>query len=323
MAPKKKKKGAVDPEREEAIAKTFSTFKLEYKRQCESLGVQPVEGIERIPFLERVQRLAVYAQPIGPVGATAVAAAASGMDPSLLKVDSMTLMKCDLRDQGAATLAVLLRNKFGMVACELIENDIGWEGANSIGLALKANNCLQVLNLDCNPLGDEGIAALADGLRWNGFLSNLSVQYCGIGCYGAGALAQDVVANEYCRLTELSLKGNELGPEGVASIADSLKQNTTLVSINLADTGMGNSGISRDAMREALVRHPTLTALDLNLNAIGPEGGQMLLEVLSLNTNITKCGVFERLGKVYQEIQEKAAGNGGKKKKGKKKKKKK
>jgi len=323
MAPKKKKKGAVDPEREEAILKTFATFKLEYKKQCEQLGVAPVEPIERVPFMERVKRLAVYGQPIGPVGCTAVAAAVSGMDPSLLSVDSLTLMKCDTRDQGASTLAMLLRNKYTIQVCELIENDIGWEGANSIGLALKANNCLKTLNLDCNPLGDEGIAALADGLRWNGFLEQLSVQYCGIGCYGAGALAQDVVANDYCRLTDLNMKGNELGPEGVASIADSLKENTTLVSLNLADTGMGNSAISRDAMREALVRHPTLTSLDLNLNAIGAEGGQMLLEVLSLNTNIGTCGVFERLGQVYKDIQESAANNGGKKKKGKKKKKKK
>ena len=131
-----------------------------------------------------------------------------------------------------------------------------------------------------------------------------------------------MIANDYCRLTDLSLKGNELGPEGVAAIADSLKLNRTLTSVNLADTGMGCDPISRDAMREALVRHPTLTALDLNLNAIGNEGGQMLLEVLSLNTFIVKCGVFERLGLLYRDIQDKVAENGSKKKKGKKKKKK-
>ena len=197
-----------------------------------------------------------------------------------------------------------------------------WQGANEIGLALKANFVLKSLCLNCNPLGDEGIAALADGLRWNGYLEKLHVQYCGIGCYGVGALAQDVIANDYCRLTDLSLKGNELEPEGVAAIADSLKENRTLTAINLADTGMGNDPISRDAMREALVRHPTLINLDLNLNAIGTEGGQMLLEVLSLNTNIVKCGVFERLGLLYRDIQDKVAENGSKKKKGKKKKKK-
>ena len=100
----------------------------------------------------------------------------------------------------------------------------------------------------------------------------------------------------------LSLKGNELGPEGVASIADAMNVNTTLTSINLADTGMGNDPISRDAMRVCLVRHPTLTELDLNLNAIGAEGGQMLLEVLAVNSNIVKCGVFERLGQVQRGL---------------------
>ena len=128
-APKKKKTGgAGDPEsesrlcspnpsntltvllifsEEEAINKTFSTFKLEYKRQCEALGVPPVEPIERVPFIERVKRvhdarpfgsfsqcfvlqLAIYGQPIGPVGSSALVAAVSGMDPALLKVLLLT-----------------------------------------------------------------------------------------------------------------------------------------------------------------------------------------------------------------------------------------
>jgi len=322
MAPKKKK-GAVDAETEEEIAKNFSRFKLEYKRNCEVLGCPPVEPIERVPFVERVKWLAVHGQNIGPVGAGAVAAAVQSMDPKFLKVEHLTIYKCDVRDQGAQTLAQLLRNQYGIMHCDLPENDIGWEGANEIGLCLKANSCLKILCLDCNPLGDEGVAALADGLRWNCCLETLSLQYCGIGCYGAGALAQDVVANEYCQLKDLSLKGNELGPEGVAAIADSLKTNITLTALNLADTGMDTSAISRDAMREALVRHPTLISLDLNLNPIGTEGGQMLLEVLALNTNIVKCGVFERLGLMYRDIQDKVIENGSKKKKGKKKKKKK
>lgn len=270
-----------------------------------------------------VCQMAVAGQPVGPVGAGALVTAVQCMEP-ILNVKKFTLYKCDVRDQGAFKLATLLFNQYGIEECELLENDIGWEGANSIGLSLKANMCLKSLSLDYNPLGDEGIAALADGLRWNCFLENLSVSYCGIGCYGAGALAQDVIANEYCKLTGLDLRGNELGPDGVAAIADSLKANLTLISLNLADTGMGNSSVSREAVREALQKHPTLTSLDLNLNAIGVEGGQMLLDVLPRNTNITKCGVFERLGELYVKIQEQVDENAKskkKKKKGKKKKK--
>lgn len=321
MAPKKKKGAGADAETEEEIQKNFTRFKQEYKKQCEQLGIPPVETIERVQFLERVQWLLVMGTSLGPPGCQAIVEAVKSLDPKFLKVNHLAIMKCDTQDTGGAILAELLRNRFKVEKCELPENDIGWEGANSIGLALKANVHLTSLNMDKNPLGDEGVAALADGLRWNGHLSDLSLEYCGIGCYGAGALAQDVVANDYCRLTNLSLKGNEIEPEGVASIADSLKQNTTLTAINLADTGMGDSPISRDAMREALVRHPTLVSLDLNLNAIGAEGGQMLLEVLSLNTNIVKCGVFERLV-MFRDIQDKVATNGSKKKKGKKKKKK-
>ena len=302
------------------------------------MKITPVDKISRVPCLERVQNFSIHNQDVGPKGCQAIRSAIQEMDAkgatsttaegapfaasTLLHVEKLTIHKCDILDEGAAQIAECLKNKFLIEECALVENDIGWEGANSIGLALKANFVLKILNLNCNPLGDEGVAALADGLRWNGFLEVLHLQYCGIGCYGAGALAQDVVANDYCRLTDLNLKGNELEPEGVAAIADSLKQNTTLTALSLADTGMGNDPISRDAMREALVRHPTLVSLDLNLNAIGVEGGQMLLEVLSLNTNIINCGVFERLGVMYKDIQDKVSENGSKKKKGKKKKKK-
>jgi len=322
MAPKKKKKGGVDPETEEAIQANFVKFKSEYVKQCDELKVAPVETLSRVQFIERIKWLLVLGVDIGPAGAEALANAVKIMDPKLLKVDHLAIMKANTLDAGAYHLAELLRNRYMIEKCELPENDIGWEGANSIGLALKANIHLTSLNMDKNPLGDEGAAALADGLRWNGKLEELSLEYCGIGCYGAGALAIDVVGNGYCKLTNLSLKGNEIEPEGVAAIADGLKLNHTLTSINLSDTGMGDSPISRDAMRHALIRHVTLTSLDLNLNAIGPEGGQMLLEVLTLNTNIVKCGVFERLV-MFKDIQELVATNGSKKKKGKKKKKKK
>jgi len=338
MAPKKKKGGADNAEKEDAINKQYSTFKLNYKQSCEQLKLEPVTPIERVPCIERIQNFNINGCNIGPKGCEAIVCAVKAMDEKgaephgpdkvtfpasqMLHIQQLTIYKCDIQDEGAYHISEILRNKFLIEECALAENDIGWPGANDIGLALKANFVLKKLNLNCNPLGDEGIAALADGLRWNGYLETLHVQYCGIGCYGAGALAQDVIGNDYCRLTDLSLKGNELEPEGVASIADSLKQNITITSLNLADCGMGNDPISRDAMREALVRHPTLVSLDLNLNAIGAEGGQMLLEVLSLNTNIINCGVFERLGLMYRDIQDKVAENGSKKKKGKKKKKK-
>jgi len=331
MAPKKKK-GGEDPEVEEERARQLSKYKSTYKATCEQLGVPPLDNatIGRIEFPVKepmsgsmMSRLPVLGQPVGPAGCSAIVEGLKELkEPKrILGLKWLCLFKCDILDEGATILSELLRNKYCIEKCELEENDIGWQGANSIGLALKANIHLTSLAMDKNPLGDEGVAALADGLRWNGHLTHLSLNYCGIGCYGAGALAQDVIANDYCRLTDLGLQGNEIEPEGVASIADSLKMNLTLTAINLADTGMGDSAISRDAMREALVRHPTLTSLNLNLNAIGTEGGQMLLEVLSLNTNIVQCGVFERLV-MYRDIKDKVDANGSKKK-GKKKKKKK
>jgi len=208
-------------------------------------------------------------------------------------------------------LAPLLRNKFLIESVKLVANGIGWRGADSLGLYLKANCHLTVLNLDCNPLGDEGIAALVEGLRWNGDLQQLSLQCCQVGLLGAGALAEDVIANDYCAIRELNLKGNEMGPQGVAAVAQGVQKNKTLCSLNLANTGMSRDPSTRNALQEALAHHPAITSIDLDLNVIGMEGALMLLEVLNTNKNIIRCVTFlsEKLGLLHADIRQQASEN--------------
>jgi len=325
MAPKKKKAAAADGDIdvEEEISKCLGRFRSTYKQQCELLNTPPITKLERATEANALTWLALRNERLGPNGITAIVEAVQAMDPKYVKIKEFTLWKCDAGNAGVTTLANLFRNRYHVEKLHLLENELGWEGCASLGITLKANDFLKELVLDMNPLGDEGVAALTDGLRWNGCLEILSLQYCGIGAYGASALAQDVVANEYCIVKDLSLKGNALGPEGVAAIADGLKVNRCLLKLSLADTQMGNSIVPRDALRDALIQHPVIEEIDLNLNTIGNEGGAMLLEVLELNKNIKNVGVFERLGLLYREIKDKADENGSKKKKGKKKGKKK
>lgn len=54
-----------------------------------------------------------------------------------VKVDWLSIHKCDAVDEGAHVLSELLRNEHGIERFDLIENDIGWAGANEIGIHLK------------------------------------------------------------------------------------------------------------------------------------------------------------------------------------------
>eukprot|EP00658_Telonema_sp_P-2_P033966 TRINITY_DN24839_c0_g1_i2.p1 TRINITY_DN24839_c0_g1~~TRINITY_DN24839_c0_g1_i2.p1 ORF type:complete len:325 (+),score=81.48 TRINITY_DN24839_c0_g1_i2:63-1037(+) len=324
MAPKKKPAAADgDVDVEEEINKCMSRFKSEYKRQCELLNITPITKLERASEARVLSWLALRNENLGPAGMTAIVEAVQGVEPKFGKIHELTIWKCDAGNAGAVALATLFRNRYCVNKVHFLENERGWEGCAALWVSCKANDHLKELVLNCNPLGDEGVAALTDGLRWNSCLEVLSLEYCGIGAYGASALAQDIIANDYCVLKDLDLKGNGLGPEGVAAIADGLKVNKTLITLSLADTQMGDNMVPREALREALLQHPVLEGIDLNLNNIGPEGGGMLLEVLSQNKNLKNVGVFERLGALYREIKDKADENGSKKKKkGKKKKKK-
>lgn len=78
-----------------------------------------------------------------------------------------------------------------------------------------------------------------------------------LGFDGAESLAEALKVNS--RLTTLQLEGNGIDSDGAIAIADALKVNTSLTDVNLKENGLGNSGV--DAISEALLVNSTLNCL--------------------------------------------------------------
>ncbi|KAF9342284.1 hypothetical protein BGX26_007871, partial [Mortierella sp. AD094] len=93
-----------------------------------------------------------------------------------------------------------------------------------------------------------------------------------IGRKELGILAETLKTNS--TLTTLNLGGNSIGPNGAKALSEALKTNSTLTTLNLGGNLIEPNGAK--ALSEALKTNSTLTTLDLRYNLIGPDGAKAL-----------------------------------------------
>ena len=84
-------------------------------------------------------------------------------------------------------------------------------------------------------------------------------------------------------LTELDLRW--IGLRKAVAVAGALERNTTLMTLNLRDNGLGEAGGA--AVAGALERNTTLTTLDLGSHRLGEAGGAAVAGALERNTTLT------------------------------------
>jgi hypothetical protein len=105
----------------------------------------------------------------------------------------------------------------------------------------------------------------------------------GNGAEGASALADALKRNT--SLTTIDLWKKAIGAEGASTLADALKVNTSVTTIGLAYNAIGSEGAS--ALADALKVNASVTNLYLSVNAIGDEGALVLADALKMNTSVT------------------------------------
>jgi Ran GTPase-activating protein (RanGAP) involved in mRNA processing and transport len=102
-----------------------------------------------------------------------------------------------------------------------------------------------------------------------------------LGFEGAAVLANAVKGNS-SKFTQLDLSGNNFGPEGIQLLADAILTNTTLTRLDLGSNALGATGASAVA---AFIRsNKTLRWLSLADNEIGNDGVAVIANDLPKNT---------------------------------------
>ena len=134
-------------------------------------------------------------------------------------------------------------------------------------------------------IGDVGAEDIAASLE-HGPNTNVVLLDCGqndISEKGFEVLLPAVGAS---RIRHLWLRGNYMGPQGAAVLADMLAQNETLVEISVGKNQVSSTGAADIA--SALTENNTLTALWMYSNEIGDDGAAAISDILSQNETLTE-----------------------------------
>lgn len=161
-------------------------------------------------------------------------------------------------------------------------------------LELLSANCQgNTFSLRENGLGRYSAEAISHVLAKNIHYSVVDLSGNRFRNAGAAIFAQLLDIND--SIVHLSLKSNDIGPDGLSKLLHALKSNITLTSLDLS----GISGINRNhlgvqgctAMSEMLKQNRTIYALDISSNGIGPDGAEELARGLQVNAGLGKLAI--------------------------------
>ena len=129
---------------------------------------------------------------------------------------------------------------------------------------------------------------LAEALHGNTTLTMLTLDNV-IGSIDRAALADALKVNK--TLTTLDLQHNKLGAKGAQAVASALRINKTLTTLNLGDNDIGDVGA--EALASRLRGNTTLTTLEIQDNEISIDGAEALVRALRGNTTLTTLDLCE------------------------------
>lgn len=152
---------------------------------------------------------------------------------------------------------------------------------------LEANRQSTTLSLAYASISDDGVAETAKFVRDNPFVKYLDLRGNNIQAKGAISLANGIKLNRSLR--SLNLKWNSIGrdPSGVSALCDALKSNLTIGHVDLRNNRMNNIGAKH--VGEMLKANTTISHLDLSWNDLGVDGGLALLDGLKRNQTLIDC----------------------------------
>ena len=188
----------------------------------------------------------------------------------------LSLIDCNINDDGAKLLAVGLKSCIHLNVLELPINLISDVGANALSVGIESCTELHSLNLSCNRIGDDGAMAIANAVRdckvylWGNDITNFS---------NDGLMSSDIHT--------LCISYRDVGDAGAIVIANSIFKCNSNVSINLHTNNIGNDGIT-DCI--------SLHTLDISHNIIRDKGA------IALSADLKFCNRLHTMDISYNII---------------------
>jgi Ran GTPase-activating protein (RanGAP) involved in mRNA processing and transport len=179
--------------------------------------------------------------------------------------------------KGATALGDALGKNHTLQHLLLRSNAVKSDGTLYLSKALANKSCaLMTLDLSYNLVMDEGVEELGRALRGNGSLTTLLLAGNGVSDKGCAELTKPLRKNEALTLLDLSFNriGGAEGNAGAESIADLIRENKCLTSLNLDTNKIGNEGAH--VIASAIPADTRLNFLDISANGLKEDGADAL-----------------------------------------------
>ena len=229
---------------------------------------------ETLAGCARLETVRLARNPLGDAGAEVLSRNAAAFAGLI----SLTLSRCELRDDGAGAVARAL--PVSLTTLDLSSNEITALGLGHLAAVWRDGKSpsLARLNLSGNDIGPGGGAELAEALpTGTPALECLDLRGCFLSDAGVRWLAPALPSCEH--LEDLHLGSNGIGDDAVVALAEALPGIARLRSLGLAMNSI--SGDGGWELVEGIAGCASLVSLDLKGNAFSDDGASAVADVLA------------------------------------------
>jgi hypothetical protein len=230
------------------------------------IKVEEVDALAKAVTQHELDTLSLTNAKIGDTEAVALAKALPSLRFRVLKLSGN-----QLTGRGAAAVAKALLGLKNVTEVHLDGNKIDDAGAQAVAelLAVKDSKLVSV-NLTDNEVGDAGASAVARSLATSG-VRQLLLGNNNIGNGGAQTIADVLKSNH--SVTSVQLGSNNIGDAGAQALAAALNDNESVSDLDLSDNNIGNAGAL--AVQNVLKNSKGLNSVNLSGNKAITGGAQL------------------------------------------------
>ncbi|CAK9797559.1 Ran GTPase-activating protein 1 [Anthophora quadrimaculata] len=184
----------------------------------------------------------------------------AGAPPLALKV--FVAGRNRLENEGARALASVFQKLTSLEEVVMPQNGIYHQGITALADGLSSNPGLRILNLNDNIVGFKGARAIAKALPNFQHLEQLNLGDCLLKTQGSLILAEALkTEGSYPSLTELNLSYNEIRMKGAEPIALAMADKKQLLTLQLNGNAFGKEG--RQILRDSLIVSEKIETLSI------------------------------------------------------------
>ncbi|XP_065897457.1 uncharacterized protein [Dysidea avara] len=210
-------------------------------------------------------------------------------------ITELNLSENNIKYVGLAAVSEWLKDNYSLKTLNMSHNWISIEGANKIAEVIKVNTTLQYLDISNCGIPDDGALVISESVRHSTTLQHLTISWKNdkVTINTASTTSFDALlcrTEYFMDKKNINLSRKDIGNNG-AVIVSNLLYNKRIVTLDLSYNNISYDGVA--AVAEWLKNNYTLQSLNMSHNKISVEGASKIAEAIQVNKTLQKLDISE------------------------------